>query len=214
MTGPVENKQLELGGLEVEGIEFAPSVAALGSSKQLVLGGAGFRGLEINGNLVKFTAIGIYVDEAIIPHLSPKLHGKSVEELCENELLFEEVLAAPFEKLVRVVFLLPLTGPQYSEKVVERMGLLPNLGLKEESTKQFLEVFKHESFPPRTSLVCSFTEEALKIAFMKGDGFPKEPDAVIEDKSLACAFLASIIGKDGVSPMAKLSFAERLSRYL
>ncbi|MCO5552155.1 hypothetical protein L7F22_005665 [Adiantum nelumboides] len=214
LSGGLENKQVELGALEVEGIEFAPSVAALGSSKQLVLGGAGFRGLEINGNLVKFTAIGIYVDEAIISHLSPKLHGKSVEELCENELLFEEVLAAPFEKLVRVVFLLPLTGPQYSEKVVERMGLLPNLGLKEESTKQFLEVFKHETFPPRTSLVCSFTEEALKIAFMKGDGFPKEPDAVIEDRNLACAFLASIIGKDGVSPLAKLSFAERMSRHL
>nr|QDF63006.1 chalcone isomerase [Adiantum capillus-veneris] len=214
MTDAVENKQVEFGALEVEGIKFAPSVAALGSTKQLVLGGAGFRGLEISGNLVKFTAIGIYVDEAIIPHLSPKLHGKSIEELCNNELLFEEVLAAPFEKLVRVVFLLPLTGPQYSEKVVERMGLLPNPGIKEESTKQFLEIFKPENFPPRTSLICSFTEEALKVAFMKTDDFPEDADAVIEDKWLARAFLASIIGKDGVSPLAKLSFAERMSRCL
>nr|QDF63010.1 chalcone isomerase [Haplopteris amboinensis] len=214
MAYGAESKKEGFGALDVEGIDFASSVAALGSSKELVLGGAGFRGLEINGNFVKFTAIGIYVEEGIVSHLSSKLGGKSVEELCENELLFEEVLSAPFDKLVRVVFLLPLTGPQYSEKVVERMGLLPNLKIKEESTKQFLEIFKPENFPPRTSLVCSFTEHGLKIAFMKGSDFPKEPDAVIEDKHFARAFLATIIGKDGVSPMAKLSFAERVQKYL
>nr|QDF63009.1 chalcone isomerase [Antrophyum callifolium] len=214
MGSEVVSKKHEFGALEVEGIDFRASVAALGSTKKLVLGGAGFRGLEINGNLVKFTAIGIYVEEAIIPHLSPKLGGKTVEELCANELLFEEVLSAPFDKLIRVVFLLPLTGPQYSEKVVERIGLLPNPGLKEESIKQFLEIFKAENFPPRTSLVCSFTEDGLKIAFMKGPDFPEESDAVIEDKYFARAFLATIIAKDGVSPMAKLSFAERVSKYL
>ena len=48
--------------------------------------------MEINGNFIKFTAIGIYVDAAVVPHVAPKLAGKSVDELCEKELIFEELL--------------------------------------------------------------------------------------------------------------------------
>nr|QDF63023.1 chalcone isomerase [Goniophlebium niponicum] len=210
-----QKRQLEFHGLDIEGISFESSAVSLGSSKKLVLGGAGNRGLEINGKFVKFTAIGIYVEDAIVHYLSPKLGGKSVEELCDKELLFEEVLTAPVEKLVRVVFLLPLTGPQYSEKVIERIGvqgMYPNL--KDEYKKQFLEIFKAENFPPQSSLFLSFTKKGLKVAFSKGDGFPEQPVAAIEDKSFADAVLATIIWKDGVSPAAKVSLAERLSEYM
>nr|QDF63012.1 chalcone isomerase [Asplenium loriceum] len=209
-----QTKQREFHGMDIEGHMFESSVAGLGCSKELVLGGAGDRGLEINGKFIKFTAIGIYVEEAIVPYLSPKLGGKSVEELCEKELLFEEVIAAPFEKVVRVVFLLPLTGPQYSEKVLERIGVQAlYANVKDEHKQQFLEVFKAENFPPRSSLVLSFTETGLKVAFPKGS-IPEKPDAVIEDKTFADAVLATIIWKDGVSPAAKVSLAERLSKYL
>ena len=34
----------------------------------------------------------VYVDAAVVPHLAPKLAGKSVDELCEKELIFEELL--------------------------------------------------------------------------------------------------------------------------
>nr|QDF63020.1 chalcone isomerase [Microlepia speluncae] len=208
-------KQWEFGGLDIEGVAFAPSVKGLGCSNSLILGGAGDRGLEINGNYIKFTAIGIYVEEGIIPHLSPKLSGKSVEELCDKELLFEEVLAAPFEKLVRVVFLLPLSGPQYSEKVLERIGVQAMYtDLKDEHKQQFLEVFNPENFPPRSSVILSFTKEGLKVAFTKGNEIPEEPVAVIADKAFADAVLTTIIWKDGVSPAAKVSLAERLSKYL
>jgi hypothetical protein len=37
---------------------------------------------------------------------------------------------------------------------------------------------------------------------------------VIEDESFATAVLATIIWKDGVSPAAKLSLAERLSNHV
>nr|QDF63021.1 chalcone isomerase [Stenochlaena palustris] len=209
-----QEKQREFLSLEIEGMTFGSSVVALGSSKMLVLGGAGDRGLEINGRFIKFTAIGIYIEDGIIPYLSPKLSGKSVEELCHKELLFEEVLSAPFEKLVRVVFLLPLTGPQYSEKVLERIGVQGIYkDLREEHKQQFLEIFKAETFPPRSSLVFSFTEEGLKVGFPKGNEIPEEPVAVIPNKSFADAVLATIIWKDGVSPAAKVSLAERLSKY-
>ncbi|KAH7285585.1 hypothetical protein KP509_33G035400 [Ceratopteris richardii] len=214
MTNACGCKQLDFGSLDIEGIPFAATATTLGSTTELILGGAGFRGLEIQGKLIKFTAIGIYVEAAIIPHLSQKLAGKSLEELCENDLIFNEVVAAPHDKLVRVTFLAPLTGPQYSEKVVERIGLIENSGVKEESLKLFLEIFKTENFPPGTSVVVSFTKSALKIAFTKDNEIPKEPAAVIEDEAFACGFLASIIGKDGVSPAAKNSFAKRIYNHL
>lgn len=214
MTSVPETTQSQFGALEVEGVDFAPSVTALGSDKQLVLGGAGFRGLEINGNLVKFTSIAIYVEKTIIPHLSSKLGGKSVEQLCENELLSDEVIAAPCEKLVWVAFLVPLSGPQYSEKVVEGIRLQANPPVKEETLKQYLELLKSENFPPGTSLLTSLTEEGVKIAFMKGNVVPSEPCAVINDKDFGRAFLRTIIGKNGVSPQAKVSLAQRLCKHL
>nr|QDF58101.1 chalcone isomerase 1 [Arthropteris palisotii] len=210
-----QERQMEFNGLDIDGISFISSVVAFGSSKALVLGGAGDRGIEINGKFIKFTAIGIYVDDGIISHLSPKLGGKSVEELCDKELLFEEIVSAPFEKLVRVAFLVPLTGPQYSEKVLEQIGAQGMYrDLKDEHKQQFLEIFKAESFPPMSSIMFSFTKEGLKMAFVQGNEIPEKPVAVVEDKMFADAVLASIIGKGGVSPAAKVSLAERLSKYL
>nr|QDF63014.1 chalcone isomerase [Cibotium barometz] len=208
-----QEKAHDFDGLEVEGVAFAPSIVAPGSSKPLILGGAGDRGLEINGNFIKFTAIGIYVEEGVIPHLCPKLGGKTVAELCEKELLFEELLSAPFEKFVRVVFLVPLSGPQYSEKVLERIGAQAlYTKLQDEHKQQFLEIFKAENFPPRSSVLFSFSKEGLKVAFTKGNNIPEKPVAVIKDETFAEAVLATIIWKEGVSPGAKVSLAERLSK--
>nr|QDF63000.1 chalcone isomerase [Odontosoria chusana] len=211
----LDEKPRKFDGLDIEGVAFAASVTALGAAKPLALGGAGDRGLEINGNYIKFTAIGIYVEDGIIPHLSPKLRGKTVEELCEKELLFEEVISAPFEKLVRVVFLVPLTGIQYSEKVLERISVQSLFtDIKEEHKQQFLEIFKGESFPPRSSVILSFSKEGLKVAFAKGDDVPSKAVGTIEDATFADAVLATIIWKEGVSPAAKVSLAERLSKCL
>jgi chalcone isomerase len=63
--------------------------------------------LEINGNYIKFTAIGIYIDAGVVPHLAPKITGKSVDELCEEEYIFEELLSGWFysfyEPLISVI---------------------------------------------------------------------------------------------------------------
>lgn len=198
--------------MEIEGLAFPPALVPPGSSKSLLLGGAGFRGMEINGNFIKFTAIGIYIEEGVIKHLSPKLKGKTAEELCKDELLFEELLQAPHEKFVRVVFLLPLTGVQYSEKVLERIEAQARYtNVQEKHRQQFLEVFKAESFPPRSSVLLSFSQEGLKIAFSKDNDVPLQPVSVIEDATFGEAVLATIIWKEGVSPGAKVSLAERLS---
>ena len=74
------------------------------------------------------------------------------------------VLSAPFEKFVRVVFLVPLTGIQYSEKVIERIGVQEyTTKVQEEHKQKFLETFKEENFPPRSSVLLSFSKEGLKV---------------------------------------------------
>lgn len=203
-------------GLEVEGIAFPCKVKAPGSTRQLILGGAGVRGLEIKGNFIKFTSIGIYIEESIVDHLTPKYKGKDANLLYENEELFEDIIKSPCEKLAQVTLLLPLSGEQYSTKVlehVESQGLYPNL--EEKHKEKFLSLFKGKTFPPSSSIVLHASSAGLTVVFSKDASFVDE-DAVgvVECHSLAEAVLASIICKDGVAPAAKLSLAERLSSLL
>lgn len=46
---------------------------------------AGVRGLNIEGNFVKFTAIGVYLEDNAVPWLAAKWKGKSSEELLESD---------------------------------------------------------------------------------------------------------------------------------
>jgi chalcone isomerase len=54
--------------------------------------GAGARGLEIQGKLVKFTAIGVYLEDTAVPSLSVKWKGKSREELTESVEFFRDIV--------------------------------------------------------------------------------------------------------------------------
>lgn len=63
----------------------------------------------------------------------------------------------PFEKFIRVTMKLPLTGPEYSEKVAKNcVAIWKSLGIYTESEakaiKRFLEIFKDQNFPPGASL--------------------------------------------------------------
>ena len=63
-----------------------------------------------------------------------------------------------------------------------------------------------------TSLWCEL--KCLQVAFSNDDGIPKRGNTAIENKFLAEAVLESIIGKNGVSPGARLSVAERLAQVM
>lgn len=60
----------------------------------------------------------------------------------------------------------------------------------------------------------AFISSWVQIFFSKDGTVPKTWTAVIENKLLAEAILASMIGKHGVSPAAKLSLATRVSELL
>ncbi|KAL2896366.1 Chalcone--flavonone isomerase [Bienertia sinuspersici] len=206
--------------VKVEDYVFPPTVKAPGSDKSFFLGGAGVRGMEIEGKFVKFTAIGVYLEECGISSLAAKWKGKCATDLANSPDFFRDLVTGPFEKFTQVTMILPLTGQQYSEKVSENcVAIWKAIGVytNEEamSIDKFLEAFKDEKFPPGHSIV--FTQSplgSLTIGFCKHDCIPEAGNVVIVNKNLSEAVLESIIGEHGVSPEAKQSLAARVAELL
>ncbi|PSS33463.1 Chalcone--flavonone isomerase [Actinidia chinensis var. chinensis] len=206
--------------IQVESHVFPPTVKPPGMAKSFFLGGAGVRGLEIEGKFIKFTATGVYLEEKAVPSLAIKWKGKSAEELTNSIEFFRDIVTGPFGKFTQVRMILPLTGKEYSEKVAENcvvylkaVGTYTNGEAK--AVTKFLKVFKNETFPPGASvLFTQSTHGSLTISFSKDGSIPKTRNAIIKNKQLAEAVLESIIGKDGVSPAAKQSLAARMSELL
>nr|UXM19715.1 chalcone isomerase [Hydrangea macrophylla] len=202
--------------IQVENYVFPAAVKPPGTTNTLFLGGAGVRGLEIEGKFIKFTAIGIYLEDNAVTSLAVKWKGKSAEELTESVEFFRDIVSGLFEKFTKVTMILPLTGKQYSEKVAENcvaywkaVGTYTDAEGK--AIEKFIEVFKDETFPHGASIL--FTQSplgSLTIAFSKDGSLPEEGVTVIENKQLSEAVLESIIGKHGVSPQAKQSLATRI----
>ncbi|KAL1201277.1 Chalcone--flavanone isomerase [Cardamine amara subsp. amara] len=142
--------------LQIDAVTFAPAVRSPASSNPLFLGGAGVRGLDIKGKFVIFTVIGIYLEPNAIPSLSVNWKCKTSKELTESVPFFREIVTCPFEKFMKVAMKLPLTGPEYSEKVGIVMAIWKSLGVYTEreakAIKRFLEIFKNQNFPPGASI--------------------------------------------------------------
>ncbi|KAF5766956.1 putative chalcone isomerase [Helianthus annuus] len=204
-------------GLQVESILFPPSVKPPGASATFFLGGAGVRGLEIQGNFVKFTGIGVYLEDKAISSLAVKWKGKTAQELTDSVEFYRDIVTGPFEKFAQVTMILPLTGKQYAEKVSENcvavwkaLGIYTDADAK--TIDKFLEIFSDQNFPPGSSILFTISPAgSLTISFSKDGSIPETGNAVLESDKLGEAILESMIGKHGVSPAAKQSLASRLS---
>ncbi|XP_073063749.1 chalcone--flavanone isomerase [Primulina eburnea] len=211
---------MSITNLQIESCEFPSLVKPPGSTKTFFLGGAGARGLEIEGKFIKVTAIGVYLEKNAVTALADKWKGKNAQELTDSLEFFMDIVTGPFEKFTQVRMILPLTGQKYSEKVVENcVAYWKSIGTfsdaESEATSKFQEIFKNESFPPGAS-IC-FTQSprgSLWISFSKDGSLPEKENAVIENKQLSEAVLETIIGKHGVSPEAKQSLGARISEVL
>ncbi|KAL2323879.1 hypothetical protein Fmac_022937 [Flemingia macrophylla] len=203
--------------LDVDNVKFPAAVNPPSSANTLFLGGAGVRGLHIQDNFVKFTAIGVYLQHDAVPFLADKWNAKSPPELTESVEFFRDIVTGPFEKFIRVTMILPLTGQQYSEKVTENcVAIWKSLGIytdaEAKAIDQFVAAFKDETFPPAASILFTVLPSgSLAISFSKDGSIPEVASAVIENKLLSESVLESIIGKHGVSPATKHSLATRLS---
>ncbi|KAL9329800.1 hypothetical protein ACSQ67_004803 [Phaseolus vulgaris] len=203
--------------LDVDNVTFPPTVNPPSSATAFFLAGAGVRGLQVQDNFVKFTAIGVYLQPNAVPLLSVKWNGKSAPELTDSVEFFRDIITGPFEKFMQVTMILPLTGQQYSEKVSENcVAIWKSLGIyteaEAEAIDKFVSIFKDETFPPGSSILFTVLPKgSLLISFSKDGAIPEEASTVIENKLLSEAVLESMIGKHGVSPAAKQSLASRLS---
>ncbi|KAM7270554.1 hypothetical protein ACFE04_029768 [Oxalis oulophora] len=206
--------------LTIETATFPASVKPPGSNKTHFLAGGGVRGMEIKGNFVKFTSIGVYLDDEAVASLSAKWKGKTSQEMIDSVEFSRDIVTGPFEKFTQVTMILPLTGLMYANKVSENcVDIWKSLGIytdaEAKAIEEFIQVFKDESFPPGSSILFTQSPQgSLTIAFTKDGSIPEAGTAVIENKLLAGAVLESIIGKNGVSPPARQSVAERLAELL
>ncbi|GKV22987.1 hypothetical protein SLEP1_g32781 [Rubroshorea leprosula] len=202
--------------VKVENFTFRPSVKLPGSNETLFLGGAGIRGLELQGKFVKFTAIGVYLEEKAVPWLADKWRCSTVARLEKSIEFFKDIVTGPFEKFIRVSFVRHLTGQQYSEKVAHNcVKIWKSAGVyapaQTKALETFLNVFKTQDFLPGSSIYWSLsTSGSLIFRFSKDVSIPKVESAVIKNRLLGEAFLESIIGQNGVSPATKKSLATRL----
>ncbi|KAG2544885.1 chalcone--flavonone isomerase-like [Panicum virgatum] len=205
----------------VDGVVFPPVARPPGSGRSHFLAGAGVRGMEIGGNFIKFTAIGVYLEEgAAVSALAKKWAGKSADELAADAAFFRDVVTGDFEKFTRVTMILPLTGEQYSGKVTENcVAYWKAVGVYTDAegaaVDKFKEAFKPETFPPGASILFTHSPAGvLTVAFSKDSSVPESGGVAIDNKPLCEAVLESIIGEHGVSPAAKLSVAARVSELL
>lgn len=68
------------------------------------------------------------------------------------------MVTGPFEKMTKITMILPLTGPQYSEKVMENCVTYlkgREIYTEEEvkAVEKFMDIFKNETFPPTSSIL-------------------------------------------------------------
>lgn len=157
--------------------------------------------MMIEGKFVKFTTHGLYIEEAIVAHLLLKWKHKTAEELgntlefymdlvtCKfvkitktNSCVFsiEKVelmgfngkrIPGPYEKLVRIVFILPLTGIEFCRKVSEMCRIAcENAGLYSEAEakaiEQLKDVFKDKNFLPGYCTLFSISSAGLGVSSM------------------------------------------------
>ncbi|TKY50621.1 Chalcone--flavonone isomerase [Spatholobus suberectus] len=207
-------------GVHVEFLEFPAVITSTASGRTYFLGGAGERGLTIEGKFIKFTAIGVYVEDKAVASLATKWKGKASEELAETLDFFRDIISGPFEKLVRGSKILPLSGPEYSRKVMENcVAHLKSVGTygdaEAAAIEKFAQAFKNVNFPPGGSVFYRQSPDGiLGLSFSEDATLPGKEAAVIENKAVSEAVLETMIGEHAVSPDLKRSLASRLPKVL
>lgn len=82
--------------IHVENIEFPAVVTSPVTGKSYFLGGAGERGLTINGTFIKFTCIGVYLEDKAVESLATKWKGKTSEELLETLDFYRDIISGMY----------------------------------------------------------------------------------------------------------------------
>ncbi|XP_061372231.1 chalcone--flavanone isomerase 1B-1-like [Gastrolobium bilobum] len=206
--------------IKVEFLEYPAVVTPPGSTKSYFLGGAGVRGVTIQGEFVNVTTIGVYLEDKAVPSLAAKWKGKSAAELLVSLDFYRDIIKGPFEKLIRGSKIITLDGREYVRKVSENcVAHLKSVGTyndaEEKAIQEFRDAFKDQNFPPGSSVFYRQSPTGtLGLSFSKDQTLPEHEHTVIDNKPLSEAVLETMIGEIPVTPALKESLATRLSEFL
>ncbi|KAJ1400215.1 Chalcone isomerase [Sesbania bispinosa] len=209
-----------IAGVKVEFLEFPAVVTPPGSTKSYFLGGAGARGITIDGEFVKFTGIGVYLEEKAVSSLAAKWNGKSAAQLLDSLDFYRDIIQGPFEKLIRGSKIRTLDGPEYVRKVSENcVAHMKSVGTysdaEEKAIQEFRQAFKDQHFPPGSTVFYKQSPTGtLGLYFSKDATIPEHEHTVIDNKALSEAVLETMIGEIPVSPALKQSLATRFCEFL
>nr|GEU53797.1 chalcone isomerase [Tanacetum cinerariifolium] len=211
-------KQFSFNGIQLESMFIPSSIKPPGATNTLFLVGAGERYLEMDGNKVKVTATGIYLEEKAIESLAIKWNGKTDIELMDSDEFYNDIYNGPFEKLIHVNPLVPLMGKHFAEVTSSKMvdmwkedGTYTDLDAK--TVDKYLEVFKDETLMPGgdSVLLTFLSDRSVPLSIGKDGIIPKTPIAVLDHKKWAPTMLEAAIGRDGVYLQARRTIASRIS---
>ncbi|MED6159120.1 hypothetical protein PIB30_039349 [Stylosanthes scabra] len=130
------------------------------------------------------------------------------------------VCVGPFEKLIRGSKIRPLSGVEYSKKVMENcvahMKSVGDYGEAEAAAiQEFAQAFNNVHFKPGASVFYRQSPLGfLALSFSEDGNMPEKEAVVIENEALSSAVLETMIGEHAVSPDLKSSLVERLPAVL
>ncbi|XP_002520870.3 chalcone isomerase-like protein 2 [Ricinus communis] len=137
----------------VHDVPFPPQITTL---KPLSLLGHGITDIEIHFLQIKFTAIGVYLDPQIVGHLQ-QWKGKPGNQLAEDDDFFDALIAAPVEKLLRVVVIKEIKGSQYGVQlesaVRDRLAEVDKYEEEEEEALEKVTEFFQSKFFKKDSII-------------------------------------------------------------
>ncbi|GJV05493.1 chalcone isomerase [Tanacetum coccineum] len=78
-------------GIQLESVFMPSSIKPPSATKTLFLIGAGVRHMEMEGNIVKVTATGLYLEEKAIESLAIKWKCKTDVELMDSDEFYNDI---------------------------------------------------------------------------------------------------------------------------
>nr|BAO32071.1 chalcone isomerase Type4 [Antirrhinum majus] len=205
--------------VDVVMVDEVPFPSKITFAKPLSLLGHGLTDIEIHFLQIKFTAIGVYLDPEIVAHLL-KWKGKPATELAEDDDLFDAIISAPVDKIVRVVVIKEIKGSQYGVQlesaVRDRLADEDKYeDEEEEALEQIIDFLQSKYFKKNSVLTYYFpaTSATAEIIFAT-EG---KEDSKIEVKNANVVDMLKkwyLGGTRGVSPTTIASLATGLSTEL
>jgi len=206
----------------VEGIPFPVEITFTAGGNPLSLLANGITDIEIHFLQIKYNAIGIYLHNSHV--LLAHLHtwkGKSADDLLGDDAFFQALVAAPVEKLFRVVVIKEIKGSQYGvqleSSVRDRLVAADKYDdSEEEALENITDFFQAKYFKPGSVITFHFpavTPGTAEISFAT-EG-KDEAKMKVENENVARMIQKWYLGgESAVSPTTVRSLADRFAALL